>query len=334
MDSKCPTYKLYDALVARGWVAVKALCDHSDATISEFDGRVATRMRPYYQALLGIKDTIKLTSHMPSQEPMHYYNLLLMGKEAEPGQPAQEYLVAVNACRKRKGKMAVSIPLEDVPPNAEPAGEEVILALEPPPEAPRRSGGEGPKRRRLTDARTLGDPGGDGPDSGGASSSGGGVVHPIVGEPEPIITGPPEEEDEPVEEELVVLGSAGDEPEERTEARDPFQPAIGGAKILYQWYVNKKSGKAYGNFILKCPRHDNCYKKRLVTRDSTARYGDMECVAYLHAWVPRDPPDEDKSHANRACNPSNAEVDAIVVAHRDELEEICWRAMHSHVHTM
>ena len=59
---------------------------------------------------------------------------------------------------------------------------------------------------------------------------------------------------------------------------------------------------------MKCPnpKHHNCQKTRGVGSFSTKRYGELEPLAYLHAWRDVDVPAH-KTH--RLCNPLVAEVD-------------------------
>jgi len=180
MDPSCPALVVYDALLARHWQPVQALCDHKDARVAEFDGRLSTRMRAYYQSLLAVEKTLPLTSHLPSQEPVRYYDLLLKGVAVEPGQAAKDLMVIWNGLRKRKGQPPEPIPLEDRAPPRD--ADKVILAL--PGLDPRAqssgSGGSGPKRRRTTDAGGVGG-------AGGAHGPGGHAPHPpIVVEPPPI----------------------------------------------------------------------------------------------------------------------------------------------------
>ena len=325
MDPKCPAQLVYDALMDRGWKPVAALCDHQDHAVSTFDGRLAIRMRSYYQALLQIRTVMPLTSHLPSQEPVHYYNLLLKGTRVEPGETAQHYLLLWNGLKKRKGQPPDVVPLCDRRPPPLSNEDTVILAAPARHERASGSGGVGPKRPRVTagvpPAVPVVDP-----------------TPPVVVEPTPSRPSPPPLSsppvpviDDPVVEDVVALGPEGDGSDGDVPAagssRDAFQPALMGAEVVYQQYHDRKKGTSYWNWILKCPRHANCYKKRLVTKQSTKRHGDVEALAYVHAWIPKEPASEDMNHANRTANPSDADVDAVVAAHRAELQVIVGRHM-------
>ena len=125
----------------------------------------------------------------------------------------------------------------------------------------------------------------------------------------------------------MILGApdAGEEMGFSSE-RYPFEPGIGGAGVVCQRYTVPKTGKTFVNWILKCPRpgHGNCIKKRHKTEASTAKHGAIEPVAYLHAWILKDSP-PGVNHNARGTNPTQAEVDAYVAAHRPALVDIVSR---------
>jgi len=326
LDKRCPTLVVVWYVMQAGWTPVKALCDHSTSEIGEFDHRLATRMKPYYQALLAIENCIPLTSHMPSQEPCNYYELLLKGIKAEPGQSDREYIVLLNVARKDKHK--VPLPLPPVPPPEPGPGDEVILAVddhEPP--SKRKGGGGGPGRRNRAAAKPapvplpeppppvvvppprvevcppplatpplVGEPSG----AGGSSGSGGAGVPPAV-------------------QEEVMLGEPDSDDEEPRQKYD-WKPGLNGAGIICQPYYNKAKDTTYVNWILKCPRHGGkCLKKRIINANSTKRFGDIECVAYVHAWVPLE---AKPGRTHSYTNPTHADVAACVAANRVELQEI------------
>ena len=86
-----------------------------------------------------------------------------------------------------------------------------------------------------------------------------------------------------------------------------YLPAVGGGLCFYQVYDGGATGKPYENWILKCPWHANCEKTRGVGAKSGLRIGELEPLAFLHAWrdvqVPLGKP-------HRQCKPSEAAVDA------------------------
>jgi len=272
LDKKCPTWVVVWYVIDAGWKPVKALCDHATSQIAEFDHRIAVRMKPYYQCLLAIDRCILLTSHLPSQEPGHYYELLLRGVKAEPGLRDKDYIVMLNTERGKKQRLPLPLPPPSPPDDA---GDEVILAVDPEDEPPsKRRGGGGPGRRTPVVAKPKPAPPAppapicppiavepivevapptppsplplvDPPGIGGSSGSGGVDVPPHVGVPE-------------------VLGEADSEDEERDRQRYDWKDGIDGAKILCQRYHDKKKNTTYINWILQCPRHTgNCLKKKI-----------------------------------------------------------------------
>jgi len=284
-------------------------------------------MKPYYQALLQIDFCIPLTSHMPSQEPMSYYELLLKGIKAEPGMNDRHYLALRNEARGKQHKLQV--PLPEPEPTLEGGDEEVILAIdyEPPPKRARVDTGTGRRNRaaakpapplRIPDVPPL--PGPSRPPSVvvepvppdppvppvveppgvGGSSGSGGIAAP---EEEPVILGEPDEEDHP-----------------HIREKYDFKPGIGGAGIICMTYFDKKRQATYANWILRCPRHgSSCLKKKIINAKSTARFGDIEPVAYVHAWIALEAL---PGHTHSFTNPTNVAVEEYVAAHRAELEEI------------
>ena len=126
-----------------------------------------------------------------------------------------------------------------------------------------------------------------------ASSSG----HPAVDEPSP----------EPGE---LAAGSASRAVPRPAARRTPqsrgYLPAVGGGECFFEAYTGGSTGKPYANWILKCPKHQNCQKTRGVGSFSTKRYGELEPLAHLHAWRDMDVP---AHNTHRLCNPLAAEVD-------------------------
>jgi len=245
-DKHCPTLVLVWYLNQKGWTPVKALCDHATSEITEYDNRQSTRMRPYYLALVSINMCIPLTSHMPSQEPGSYYELLLKGIKAEPGQKHTEYMVLMNEFRRKKAKLPIPLPPPSPPLPLEDDG--VILAVDEEPEKPKpKSSGAGRSRRKGAAAKPEPAPLPAPPTPV--------VVHP----PSPIQLSPPTPRSppgapSPVGSPRVDVGSSGArgsgdpapledqvicaEPSSEEEARPrekyDFQPGLDGAGILYE----------------------------------------------------------------------------------------------------
>ena len=149
LESNCPFIIVRGYLRQTGWTPVSAICDHVDTTKGNFDGAKAMRMKPYMQTLLAISKTMPLTSHIPSREPVHFYQALLKGIKVEPGMSDRHYMLVIHD-KKKKGNVAEPLPLDDALPPEPLDGEEVILALPEPPAAPptKRARTEAPPARR------------------------------------------------------------------------------------------------------------------------------------------------------------------------------------------
>jgi hypothetical protein len=101
----------------------------------------------------------------------------------------------------------------------------------------------------------------------------------------------------------------------------PWLTALWGAKLKYEDYVDKKTGKPYKNYKPQCnkPGHIHCEKKRGAV--FVERLGPMEPIAFLLAWHtlpwPRKP---GVSHPMDA--PSEREVDQIFEEHLAAIKDI------------
>ena len=84
-DPRCPTLKLLFELHIRKWKFVYETVLHDSATVGNMDGRESCRMKKYYMVLLQIDRCIGLTSQIPSDEYVIFYELLLAGIKVEPG---------------------------------------------------------------------------------------------------------------------------------------------------------------------------------------------------------------------------------------------------------
>ena len=68
--------------------------------------------------------------------------------------------------------------------------------------------------------------------------------------------------------------------------------------------------------MMRCHRHDNCMKTRGIAAFSTKRYGELEPLAFLHAWRDMDVPPT-KSH--RQCNPKLSDIEDYINGNMDAL---------------
>ena len=95
-DSKCPVLYIMLELHKRGWKSLYERVVHDEPIVSFMDGREAVRMRCYYQVLLDIAKHLPLTTHIPSDEPIAFYKLLMRGVEVQPGLGAKAYNALMN----------------------------------------------------------------------------------------------------------------------------------------------------------------------------------------------------------------------------------------------
>ena len=150
-DERCPVLTLATMLESRGWKMSRGLVNHTDGTLV-YDSRSATRMRWYYR-LLALSPVVVCVGlaggSMPSQQPMAFYRLLMVGVAVGPGHDNKYYLRLLNKKRTDEGQPAIE---DDPAPAPVPKvihGGPLAVPLEgAPPPGPKRArdGGRGPIR--------------------------------------------------------------------------------------------------------------------------------------------------------------------------------------------
>ena len=90
-DLKCPTLCILSECYRRGWNPVRGTVRHDTTECGPMDGREAVAMKAYYIVLLDIHRVRPLSSSIPSDQPIAYYKLLLLGRKVEPGLGNPEY---------------------------------------------------------------------------------------------------------------------------------------------------------------------------------------------------------------------------------------------------
>jgi hypothetical protein len=87
-DRDCPTLLVLAGLKQLGWKqsAANRPMIHDDATLKVCDSRGGVSSKPYYQCLLDIRQSLLLTSRLPSNAYQNYYQCILAGKRAESSQ--------------------------------------------------------------------------------------------------------------------------------------------------------------------------------------------------------------------------------------------------------
>ena len=95
--------------------------------------------------------------------------------------------------------------------------------------------------------------------------------------------------------------------------------AVGGGSCFFDSYDGGSHGKPYKNLMFQCPRHENCMKTRGCGVFSEKLHGELEPLAFLHAWRDMEVPPS-KSH--RQCTPSKEAVADQVLANLAALAEL------------
>ena len=123
----------------------------------------------------------------------------------------------------------------------------------------------------------------------------------------------------------AIMPDSGDaEPEPRPKRRKfppkEFVPSLLGAQVRYDPY-RTPAGKYAPNWMLKCPTHNACFKTRQQVDAHTASHGDIEPLAFLHAWITCVPaPGPTDTH--RSKKPTAEQTAAFAGAHGAELQEL------------
>ena len=324
LDAKCPVFALMSHLQERRWQIAKHPIKHTSCDVGLYDGGCGVKSRAYLQCLVTLGSCLALTSSLPSRQPIAYYQLLLRGKKAEPYQAAQVYRKALSDDKRANGEVEFlalqddggeCLALGDDPdgvvcpgflsrPDAKvtEAGPAIVAASA----ASASSASGGPAA--MLDVAAVVVPSsvvsGDLPADGGAS-----VSEAIAG---PVLDGDADIDG-------IVSGPAQLVPPAVPPAAvtpHTWLPGLFGSKINYHEYV-KSDGTIYPNFTIECNRHGcSCKKTRGRTARNMRRHGEIEPVALLSAWLSVEIP-AGKTHPQ--CTPGNDEVDAIVLAHHDEL---------------
>jgi len=322
LDDRCPTLAVIAHNRAHGWISVQHRVTHTTTAIGECDSAEAIKWKGYHQCLAIIQRTLPLTSTMPSRELVGYYKLLLRGVAVEPGLPNKDYIVMLNKNKRKRNEELEPIPLED---GVVEGNDDGVMVVGPPqhpvPTAKRHPAPPG-RRRQDSHPGSSGDQlrpivnvvcPGAGPE-GGPSGPGGGNDDGVVGVPDEAddgIIGAPA---------AGAAGIAGDV------VKSQWVDALDGCQVNYRDYKNRKTGKQYINWKLRCPNPDHgaeCIKTKGDLPKLLELYGPIGPLAFLHAWS-ATPPKEGATHIN--TEPSAPSVKAYAAAHKDELQQEAVRA--------
>lgn len=299
--------------------------------IADYDGRECVRQKFYYMTLLALSKSLPLAGGViPSQEPQVFYKLLLRGEKAVAGMGNKLYATQWNAL-KGVGKKDC-LPIEDGIDGAplEDGGEDFFAPLH---------GGAEPKRKAH-----HGDPSRD--HAGGASGSGRGVgvtcAAPITyGRPGSSGDGgaPPGGDPGPGSGDAGgrggdgVGGDGGGDggpadffvPLPDREA-DPgvWATSVGDMRVRYSGAYVTKQGKLEPHWVGYCNRcPKGCHKRRGIVPAHERVHGEIEPLAFLHAWHDMEWPSKPTVPSHPRDNPTPADVTRMAELHRDELLAVC-----------
>jgi hypothetical protein len=294
-DAACPSFKIFSELLMRGWKPVNAMVVHSSAAPAalDMDGRHQTLTRKvYYKTLLDLPKYWALCAIIPSDEPVLFYACLLKGIATVAGLGHKEYQRILKGLGGEDGFPALEDGADDFPALEDGADDDLVIA------------GGASSARAGGASRSSGAGGASSSGAAGASSSGGlGPAGPVVHPLAPIVAPLPDvaRDPDPVSDSSDSLSS-----DDSSSASSGFVVAgrphtewivlPGGGKLRLDDYVQKSGAKQkYKRWILSCPHHAKCEKKRSVSTNHMKAFGPLEPIAMLMVW--RDlKPEGDRSH--------------------------------------
>ena len=318
---RVPTLMLANQLIKTKWMSMQYTVRHDriplqDTPPCEFDSREAVRMKYYYMCVVQLERVLPLAGGvMPSQEPIMYYRLLLRGERVDAGQSSKHLTLQWNRDKKTKAKDILPLPPPEVVPplqdlgdedfDAHPAGWQVAKAQA-------RRGGQGPRGR--------GGPG-RGRGTGRGDGDGGAAPGPAPA-PLPIVAAPPA-----VDADVVDFDPPPPALEGRKRKREEgpaWRDALDGMQVrLFSSYTNTNTGIDEPHWKAKCKFHADCEKRRGIIPRFKKHHGEIEPLAFCHAWHLMETPSKPGIPTHSRDNPSQAAVDAYIAAHASELPRSC-----------
>jgi len=319
MAIDCPVLKLMDFLKQKGWEVAVRKCVHPTADVGKFDCEEALRARTYFQCLCILRTVLPLTTTFTSRQCIGYYRLLLRGLEATPDRPAKEYQLVLNKDLRKRGKKIEVPALED--DTVPIVGHGIIIAgpeMLPLPPPPKREAAPGPSRKR----KATGDKGGGGDEPGREPVP----LPPVCGPAGVPGESPPPAPPSPPATATGIIAGPAEPPTDTLPRRRigrKWIPALNGAQIQYSEYKVPYTNSTYRNYIIKGPTPSGEIKSKTHGRvpQYTRRHGDIEPIAFLHCWLLKWNPAQVLRRRSDG-DPSDEEVDAFVLDHRQELEDL------------
>ena len=311
-DENIASLVLTEQLTVRQWTAVLERVVHTPplppaGPLRVYDAREALRQKMYYAILFRMPDVFEYCREIPSDEPVSFYKCLHKKLHVEPYLGDRHYKALLRGeTRKRpeplpieEGRWAIADADDDGPPAKAKAKARAhsrgVRARPPPPIAPPDGlppvpPGPPPLPPPLPDPPPLAGPP---------------RIHEPVPLPDPIEHVPdPPVAPPPVDDAAPVRRARGP-----LRARRGFVPWAPGGEVFYDKdYKEPKSGLVYSTWMLLCPRHNPCMRKRRLGPRTTKEFGAIEPLAFLDAW--KDVPDND-ADPNWVHNTCDVPADAV-----------------------
>ena len=307
-DMRTPTLQLAWHLKNIGWVPTAAHCKHeevpvlSDGPLS--DSREAPTMKCYYMVLAELARCLPLSmGGIPSQEPVAYYRCLLANLSVASGLANKEYVLTYNRALKGEIKDDRLLPHEEPKPLEDADGGFFVPPIGAPMPKPRAGGhgrgGGGRGRARGRGAEVL--------------------PLPPAGPPPPIVEPPVVVEEEFFADPADVVAP----PRQAARAREDrnWIDALDGCRICFQPYTTP-GGKVMDNYLLQCPRHDDCMKSRGLSARYQKQFGEVEIIAALHAWSHIPWPTATGKKTHRLEDPTDRATRAYALEHLEALQDL------------
>jgi hypothetical protein len=257
-DPNCPTIMVINELKALGWNKVNRRLEHTATTGKVYDYANFQAKRRYFQVLLKLEDILPSNPTIASDQPIHYYELLLRGASGvETGQGSAAYIKQFKALKGGDAFLALTAPQ----PEASVAlGDLALLAIEDEFDlgcgilaiedeldpAPAELLDQAPAELPIVPVPCVD---GDASSSSSSSSNSSSTEEFDAGVRPPSI---------PV-----------------------WFPLLGAPPVKLDDYTPMGKSR-YQRFIMNCSVHSSCCKKRSVTH--VMNFGRVEPLAYLCAW--------------------------------------------------
>ena len=100
--------------------------------------------------------------------------------------------------------------------------------------------------------------------------------------------------------------------------------SVGGLRVRYFGDYVTKMGKHEPHWVLYCNRcPKGCHKRRGIVPAHERMYGEIEPLAFLHAWADMEWPSKPTIPTHPRDNPKPADVTRMAELHRDALLAVC-----------